>query len=167
MQTIGPGSPTCAVTVEFLAHLGVRRIVLVGVAGALDATLSTGDVVVVDGAESDEGTSAHYGSHHQPCPTLTGLIGALGSAGSVVTTDAPLRLTQADVDRYRLNAQAIDMELAALFAAGHTVGVSTAGVLVISDRFGEDGWSLGDRGIADDRVADCIDQVLRALEASR
>ncbi len=167
VQSVGPGAPTCAVTVEFLAHLGARRIVMAGVAGSFTPSLPAGSIGVVGEAESDEGTSRRYGGHRLPCPDLTASLAPLGSDVSCLTTDTPLRLTQADVDEFSHRCAVVDMEAAALFAAAHTLGVSAAAIVAVSDTYNDSGWQLGDRALADGAVGGAIDAVLAVFEATR
>lgn len=56
----GQGAPLCAVTVERVLAAGVDTIVACGGAGALVSELGLGDLVVVDSALRDEGTSYYY-----------------------------------------------------------------------------------------------------------
>ncbi len=166
VQPVGPGGPTCAVTVEFLAHLGARRIVIVGIAGSFDPSLRTGDVVVVDRAVSDEGTSTRYGGHLEPSEALSNLLAPLGPPATTLSTDAPLRLTSGDLDRQKSRAAVTDMEAAALFAACHELGLDAAAVLVVSDHFSSAGWKLGDRVRGHQAACESVSTVLDVLEGS-
>lgn len=167
VQAVGPGAPTCAVTLEFLAFLGARRVVLAGLAGSFDPTLGVGSVGVISSAESDEGTSARYGGHRGPCLDLTDSLASLGSAVSCLTTDTPLRLTQVDVDAFSTRCDVVEMEAAALFAAGHALGVATAAIVSVSDTYDETGWHLGDRSLANKALDSAVDAVLDVFEATR
>lgn len=167
VQAVGPGAPTCAVTLEFLASLGARRVVMAGVAGSFDPTISIGTVGVIAGAESDEGTSARYGGHRDPCPDLTGSLAQVGTPVRCLTTDTPMRLTQADVDAFSARCDVVEMEAAALFAAGQALGVATAAIVSVSDTYDETGWHLGDRSLANKALGSAIESVLDVFEATR
>jgi len=137
----GPGAPVAAITVEFLAALGVRDLILVGTAGALSNDPGVGldgSVAVVTEARSDEGTSIHYGAHHQPNADLTAALQQNHPQSNVVTmtTDVPFRHTPERLAEHREQADVIEMEAAAVFAAANFFDVRAAALLVCSDVFG-------------------------------
>lgn len=162
----GPGAPVAAVTVEFLAALGATRIVTVGSCGVLDGTGGPDGSrpLVIRSAESDEGTSKHYGGNRSPDPTLTGLLAEELGAQSVttITTDAPFRQTPARLAAFRRLADVVEMEAAACFAAAHLLGVAAASVLVAGDRFVDDTWRPAPPDTAE-RLARTLANVVDAL----
>ncbi|MEM7342541.1 MAG: hypothetical protein AAF467_28145 [Actinomycetota bacterium] len=145
----GPGAPTAAVTVEMLGHLRVEQMVVVGVCGSLGRMpLATGDLVVGQRAISDDGTAPRYPEPPEPAAGLTALAAEMSEARSVTTvsTDVPFRHTARTIAAFAEQADVIEMEAAAVFAAARTVGVEAAALLAVSDHYHGDGWRLGDRG---------------------
>ena len=138
----GPGAPTAAITVEFLAALGVQDVICVGTAGALTPQPGIGldgSVGVVASAQSDEGTSQHYGGHRDPDPKLTSLLLERHPDTSVValTTDVPFRHTPDRLASHRERADVIEMEVAAVFAAAKFFAMRAAALVICSDVFGQ------------------------------
>ncbi len=147
----GPGAPCASIVVEELAAQGVRRFVLVGLAGALAPELAPGSYVVCTRALRDEGTSHHYrapGRFARPDGRLTADLrrvlereGAPYRAGSTWTTDAPYRETREEVRGFRREGiLTVEMEASAVFTVARYLGVSSAALFVISDRLDENGW---------------------------
>jgi uridine phosphorylase len=147
----GPGAPYATIVVEELAALGVRRFVIVGLAGSLQPDLRSGAFVVSTRALRDEGTSHHYArpsTFAYPSAGLTDrLRGALRRAnvpyveGATWTTDAPYRETVPEIRRYRrMGILTVEMEAAAVFAVARHLGIEAAAVFVVSDHLDESGW---------------------------
>ena len=151
VATVGPGGPTAAVTVEFLAHLGVEAIVSVGVAGDLTGYGQGATVFPVSASVAEDGTSARYGDHLTASQDLlSALVDAVNEPPVVVvSTDTPLLHAEADIIRFRRWARLIEMETATLFAAANSCGLDAAALLVSSDgyRDTERGveWVAGDQ----------------------
>ncbi len=154
----GPGAPVAAITVEFLAAMGVRRIVTVGQAGLLNTNersandppandrspddRSPCDLYVISRAESDEGTSLYYSKNLAADAGLTSKLSATlgGCLGVTLTTDVPFRHTPARLGSHRARADLVEMECAAVFSAAQHFGLAAGAVLVTSDVFGDTGW---------------------------
>jgi uridine phosphorylase len=138
----GPGAPVAAITVDFLVHFGAKRIIAVGSAGVLAPTEPAPHHIVIERAESDEGTSAHYSADlHADVVLTTALVALVGASPRVtVTTDVPFRHTPARLAAHRARASVIEMECAALFASANAAGIAAAALLVPSDTFGTDRW---------------------------
>lgn len=60
LANFGLGAPSVAAQAEELIAMGARRLVSVALSGGIQPDLAPGDVVVVDAAIRDEGTSHHY-----------------------------------------------------------------------------------------------------------
>lgn len=161
----GPGAPVAGITIEFLAAFGVQRVVTVGSAGLLMP--GPQNLTAITRAESDEGTSQHYGGHLTADPQLTAALTIrFGTDARVtLTTDAPFRHTPERLASHRNRASLVEMECAAIFAAAHHFGLQAASILVPSDVFELSGWrqfeSHGGRTGLDDAVAVAM-QVLAA-----
>lgn len=148
----GIGSPAAAVTAEDLIALGARHIVSIGTTGTLSPDFSIGDVLLVDRAFRDEGTSHHYlppSSTVDADEDLTDQLamrmqeaGIAFGRGSVWTTDAPYRETADEVRSFAAKgACGVEMEAAALFAVGAAQRASVSALLTISDSLVDpDGW---------------------------
>jgi len=134
VQSTGMGGPSAAIVVAELAGLGARELVRVGTCGALAPALALGDLVVVQRARAEDGTSAALGAR-DPRPDA-GLAGALAGdhRGEVVTTDLFYDPDAARQERWaREGALAVEMECAAVFAAAAARGLRAAAVLLVSD----------------------------------
>ena len=145
LQPVGPGAPIIAAVLEELIAFGVQRFVSIGLAGGLQSDLHSGDVVIADCALRDEGTSYHYLPSARSVDADPGLVqqidlalsarGIAHAIGTSWTTDAPYRETRRQVEAYRAEGvKTVEMEAAALFAAGQRLSVPTAAVFVIGDR---------------------------------
>ena len=155
----GVGAPATGALVEELAAFGVRRFVSLGLAGGLTPSQHAGELLVVDGALREEGTSGHY---LPPGPVVDGSAALTDAVAHVFerqgrrhirgltsTTDTPYRTTRADVDRWtRAGALAVEMEVAGLFAVARRRGVDAAAVCCIADALGDRGWHLAFDGSA-------------------
>jgi len=147
----GPGAPFAAIVVEELAALGVRRFVIVGMAGSLQPGLRVGSLVLCTKALRDEGTSHHYVRPQpfaHPSPKLTARLknsmerlGTSFESGASWTTDAPYRETVSEVRRYRkLGILTVEMEASAVFSVAQLRGCEAAALFVVSDHVDERGW---------------------------
>ncbi|MCY4377985.1 MAG: nucleoside phosphorylase [Spirochaetaceae bacterium] len=147
----GVGAPAAVVCLEMCVALGARRVVVVGYAGALRPGVDPGDVLLCDRAVRDEGTSYHYlpaGAEARAHPELLDACRrALAASeidavtGTCWTTDAPFRETEAEVrEMQAAGVLAVEMELAAVYAAAQVRGVAAAGLCVVSDSLSELEW---------------------------
>jgi uridine phosphorylase len=135
----GIGSPAAVVILEELAAYGIKKFLSVGIAGGLQPAMQAGDVVVCDQALRDEGTSFHYlptaefafpgqAISVRICQTLKErqlpfIVGASW------TTDEPFRETIREVEQHQIEGvKTVEMEAAALFAAGERIGVEVGAV---------------------------------------
>jgi uridine phosphorylase len=154
LGNFGLGAPVTAVMLSDLAAWGVRRFILLGAAGGLQPDFPTGSAVLATQAIRDEGTSHHYlppARLVKPVGDLTpSCLNALRAAlprvavGTTWTTDAPYRETALEIKRLQLEGVLIvEMEAAALFAAGLVLGVETAACLVVSDMLTDGRWQPG------------------------
>lgn len=143
------GAPAAAMNLEELVAYGAKRIFEVGLSGAIDRRLKPGDVVVLDGALSDEGTSKHYfrsGTRFRSSSALTRKLEIsleemrLGHfRGDAWTVDAPYRETAEKIARFRkMGARVVNMESSAVFAVARYRGVAAASVQIVSDMVSEE-----------------------------
>jgi uridine phosphorylase len=145
------GAPAAAMNIEELIAYGARRIFEVGLAGAIDARRKPGDIVILKGAFSDEGTSKHYyegGNRFPSSPRLTRALreslrsaGVEHTMGDAWTVDAPYRETVRKLTGYReMGAVVVNMESSAVFAVARYRGIEAASVQVVSDIVSEERW---------------------------
>lgn len=150
----GIGGPQLATEVEELAELGVRRFVIVGLAGSIQPSLPHGRWVLCTKALRDEGTSHHYLRPSRWVRPSEPLSAALRESlrksklsfveGPSWTTDAPYRETLKEVRRYRKEGiLTVEMEAATLFAVARYRSVESAALFLVSDVLEEKGWHPG------------------------
>jgi uridine phosphorylase len=154
----GVGGPAAAITLEEIIAAGVRRIVSIGGAGALESGLTVGDLVVCDGAVRDEGVSHHYlppdARYVYPDAELTArLLDAVTNRvgevaiGSTWTTDALYRETREEVLHYRAEGVlTVEMEAASLAAVAIHRGVAFATAFAVMDSLAGETWRPGGFG---------------------
>jgi uridine phosphorylase len=169
------GAPAAAMNLEELIAYGARRIYEVGLSGAIDTDLEPGQVVVLDGALSDEGLSKHYfhsRSRFVASRVLSRKIrtslqdhGPEYSLGDAWTTDAPYRETTAKVSLFRKKgARVVNMESSAVFAIAEYRGVEACSVQIISDVVSEKEWSPAfHKQIVEKRREEVLASVLDAI----
>ncbi|WP_321491951.1 nucleoside phosphorylase [uncultured Desulfobacter sp.] len=162
MSVTGPyiGAPYGVMLLESLIAKGAKAVIVLGWCGALTSDLSVGDLVVVEKALADEGTSRHYmdlrgdlQAVHAEARLTSKLVDELKIAGlearartTIWTTDAIYRETPEKVAWYRdKGAWAVEMECSALFAAAALRKIPIAALLVVSDSLArKDGvWDSG------------------------
>lgn len=140
----GVGAPNAVMIMEELAAHGTREIISFGTAGGLSET----GIFLCDKAVRDEGTSHHYlpdSIYAYPDEGLTKRlakslekIGLNYKIGSTWTIDAVYRETKKEIEHYKEeNIKTVEMEAAALFAAGKVRKVKVASVFAVSDVLGE------------------------------
>lgn len=165
MTSFGGGSPITAELAEEFAAMGVRRMILMTWAGTLQPDLSPGDIIVIDRAIRDEGTSYHYlppakyiDADAQLADELIMAVRARSgkcSRGTTWTTDAPFRETVDEIRQYKSEGvKAVEMESAGLFTIGEVRKIPTVSVVVAMDSLDEFRWS----------VPENLNKILRSLE---
>jgi uridine phosphorylase len=171
------GASAAAMNLEELVVYGAKRIYEVGVSGAIDTGLRPGDVVVLNGAFSDEGTSKHYfrGTKcFSPSIRLTGrLEAALRESGieyvtgKAWTVDAPYRETKKEVARHaRKGVSVVNMESSAVFAIAAYRGIEAASVQVVSDVVSEKWEPAFHTEVVNSRRMEVLGSVLKAMSES-
>ncbi|WP_256685381.1 nucleoside phosphorylase [Halococcus qingdaonensis] len=147
----GIGAPVTALEMEELIVRGAERFLSLGHVGSLHSDVSLGDLVVVDRALRDEGTSHHYlepakyvTASSDLCERLERVLEAANEpyrVGPTWTTDAVYRETVPEVERYRNEGVlTVDMEAAAMFAVATYRGVEASALFTISDQLDPTGW---------------------------
>ena len=139
----GCGGPAVAMAVELLAALGVKEMILVGLAGSLQEEVLPGDTVVCDGSFCADGTSACYTSKEiiKPSASLFAqFVRALRAEkenfhiGRNWSTDAIYRETKAQIKHYqKQKALTVEMETSAFYAVCTRLRVRGVSTFVVSD----------------------------------
>lgn len=137
----GIGGASAAIAVEELSRIGVKSMIRIGSCGALQKGISLGDLILVNGAVRDEGTSASYAYSIYPAIPDTELLvacmegakelGAKAHAGIARSHDSFYIDEEKEVCAYwqKKGVLGSDMETAALFVVGRLRGVKTASIL--------------------------------------
>ena len=140
IQSTGMGGPSAAIVVAELADLGARRFLRVGTCGALDASLSLGELLVVTEALAADGTSQALGAGARVRPSETLLAGLTAAAGeearhgAVVSSDLFYDGPDgAELEWLAGGALAVEMEAATMFALAAKRGLEAACVLAVTD----------------------------------
>lgn len=150
----GQGAPLAAASLERVIAAGCSVVVGCGDAGSLLGQ-PLGDIVVVDSALRDEGTSYHYlpPAREVRCPPET--VAALAdladengvdcTIGTTWTTDGLFRQTKGMIERRRAEGcVVVEMETAAMFAVASFRGIRFGQYLVVGDDVSGPTWQ--DRG---------------------
>lgn len=137
----GMGGPSTAITIEELNNIGVKYIIRVGSCGALDPKIKLGNLIIVNGAIRDEGTSKAYVESIYPAiPDTNLLINIIEAAkmckvkyfiGKARSHDSFYIDNEEEVNKYwaKKGVLGSDMETAALFTLGSIRGIKTASIL--------------------------------------
>ena len=155
LSNFGIGAPVIASLAEEMIAWGVKRFVILSWGGALQPNLNSGDIVIADKAIRDEGVSHHYfpsGKFIHADPSLTHKLQSLlasATIGATWTTDAPYRETREEILKYQSEGiQAVEMEIAAMFAVAEHREVQSAAVIIMADRLANLKWeSPSDMGV--------------------
>ena len=87
VTSTGIGGPSTSIAVDELAQLGVETFIRVGTTGAIQETITVGDVIVTTGAVRLDGASTHYAPIEYPAVAHHTVVNALvaGTAEAGVT----------------------------------------------------------------------------------
>lgn len=153
---VGPcmGAPVATMVLEKCIAQGVRNFVFLGFVGSIASGLRIGDLLVVDSALSEEGTSQHYSPDRFPPIAGEKATAALEKAlkaervkyqkGKVWTCDAFYRETKDKVRRYaQQGVMAVEMECSALFTVARFRGANLAALTVVTDELFGPTWLSG------------------------
>ena len=156
MSLVGPcmGSPVAAMVLEKCIAQGVKNVVFLGFCGSLSPGLKLGELLVVDSALSEEGTSRHYFPERFPPKAGKRATSAIEQAlkakrvryqkGPVWTCDAFYRETRDKVRRYnKQGLLGVEMELSALFTVARYRGIELGALVVVTDELFGPEWLAG------------------------
>jgi uridine phosphorylase len=137
----GMGGASTGITVEELHNIGVEYMIRIGSCGALDPGMRLGDLLIVNGAVRDEGTSKAYVESTYPAiPDTQLLMNVIQAAkecrvpyyvGKARSHDSFYIDGEEEINKYwsKRGIMGSDMETAALFTIGSLRGVKTASIL--------------------------------------
>lgn len=137
----GMGGPSTAIAVEELARIGVKRMIRIGSCGALSSRLDLGDLVLVQAAVRDDGTSAGYAPLSYPAAADAAVLEACRRAAGERNAFFSVGLARSHDCLYGDNNPALyrewsrrgviasDMETATLFVVGRLRGVACGSIL--------------------------------------
>jgi uridine phosphorylase len=126
IQSTGMGGPSATVVINDLAELGVRRAVRIGTCSSL-GDLQPGELVLIREARAPAGGTAL--PDRDLTAALAERLGEKARAGAVASLDT---LHRPGTGEPPPAAEVADMQTAALFEAGATLGVAVAAVLVVA-----------------------------------
>jgi len=145
------GASSAVIGLEHLIAAGAREILILGFCGSLNPEISCLDVVSINKAFSEEGTSRHYipgkKIFHSSSPLRRKIESRLVERnlsflkGVTVSTDAPFRETKSWLeDKQKKGIDVVDMEASAVFALGEYHGIPTAALMIVSDELAGKKW---------------------------
>ncbi|MBL8049961.1 MAG: nucleoside phosphorylase [Anaerolineales bacterium] len=151
LSNFGIGAPVVVSLAEEMISFGVKKIIILSWAGALQKNLVTGDLVINDSAIRDDGVSHHYIKSDERAYADVNLKTKIENeltkqnakfySGSTWTTDAPYRETKEEILKYQLeNVQTVEMEIAGLFTLGQVRGVQVASIVIVADSLANLAW---------------------------
>ena len=138
IQSTGIGGPSAAVVLSELARQGVRRAVRVGTGVAASEGVPLGSLVIPAHAVAADGTTKELGAG--------GVVSGSGALLAALARELPeaRRGAVATVDVYYveeprdpLDADAIEMATAPLYALGERLGIEVGCVLAVVEAAGE------------------------------
>jgi len=149
------GAPYAVLLLETLIAWGARKIIVLGLCGAISPGVKIGDLIVPTSSIIDEGTSGHYlgTDNDEICPSR-GMVETTKAAlqrsdlpfqeGMIWSTDAIFRETKDKVAFYQeRGVLAVEMETSALFSVAKFRNVDMGGILVVSDELSTLKWRPG------------------------
>ena len=151
------GAPYAVMLLESLVAWGIERVLLFGWCGAISPEVGVGDIIIPSSAFPGDGTTPNYSlSPEKPEETFPSaqLVSQLTHQcrrlkltcrnAPVWTTDAVFRETPEIIEYYQeKGALAVEMETAAIFAAGAYRNIEVASVLAVSDELHTFTWQTG------------------------
>lgn len=157
VQATGMGGPSAAIVLSDLARLGVQRAVRVGTCEALSTDLVRGDIVLVESAIAEDGTSRALATSEGETRSV------LAPRGRIQAELAESGLKRAQVHSGDLGTSVrwaidspppappveattvFDLQTATLFALAERLGIEIAALLVVEGRAGDGYRSPQDR----------------------
>lgn len=168
-------SPGIATQAEDLIAGGVKELIHIGLAGALQSDINVGEVILTEGAFNDTAVARLYGFDYEFIDTSKDLTDELSELlidncisakrGKHWTTDAGYRETWGQVSDYRdKGALCVEMEGVGLFTIAKYRNCFASAIYVVTDTLNENGWSLGWEGNQIEKsVEKVIDMIINSV----
>lgn len=148
---LGVGAPVAVVDIEDMFVLGVKKFIVFGNCGVLDAAIDDCSVIIPNKALRDEGTSFHYAKparsidlNKKYVKEFKDILNKLGysyTEGATWTTDAFYRETKAKVAKRKAEgAITVEMEASALQAVCDFRGCELFIFFYAGDNLDADVW---------------------------
>jgi uridine phosphorylase len=145
------GAPVAVMTLERLIQMGAKEVIMLGACGSINEEFSAGNIMIPMGSFSEEGTSHLYPGSKVKAMADRELTEKLfngadqnqfkAKKGVVWTTDGFFRETREKVKKYKaMGADAVEMELSALFNVAKYRGTKLASVQIVSDELFNTKW---------------------------
>jgi purine-nucleoside phosphorylase len=168
------GAPLAVMGLEILIVSGIKEIFVLGFCGSLRPDFSILNVVSIQNAYSEEGTSRHYFPRKRifsSDPSLRRRIEEQLSdrnltfrKAKAVSTDAPFRETRSWLlEKQKKGTDVVDMEVSAVFALARFYRIRSAALMIVSDELTPARWKSG---FQNPRMADTIDSYFLPFMAS-
>ncbi|MCT3098032.1 nucleoside phosphorylase [Lactococcus lactis] len=133
----GVGAPSAAIAIEELHNIGVKRIIRVGSAGALQLGIDLGSPIIGEGAVRDDGLTKMYVPEQYPAVPSTDLLNIAkeiapdGFYGIIRSHDGFYMDNHEETQAYwsKFGIVGEDMESGALFTVGRLRGIETLSIL--------------------------------------
>jgi len=173
----GRFSTDTSITTEVICNAGIRNIIRIGTAGALDENIKIGDLFVVDEVIRGDGVTPYYvdkdfktESNKDISDGLFEIAKDMGlnvHRGKAWTTDALLRETRQIVeDKRKQGAKAVDMVSSVLLTISQIYNVKAGSILAVSDNVvtGEMGFMNPSYYLAESNLIKIALELVKKLE---
>jgi len=136
-MSTGIGAPSAAIGIEELFNVGVKKIIRVGSAGAMQKNIDIGQIIIAEGAVRDDGLSKKYAPEIYPAvPSLKLLMLAKKYApdavyGIIRSHDGFYMDDNAETEKFWSEKGIVgaDMESGILMIIGRLRGIETLSIL--------------------------------------
>lgn len=147
-------SPAIAIQAEDLVAVGVKELIHIGFSGAIKNNITSGQLIITDGAYNDTAVARLYGYDEEIIYSDKSLTHEIKSMfdkkdvdmlqGLHWTTDAGYHETLGQILDYKeKNVLCVEMEGVGLFTIARYHDIKATGVYIVSDVFDDNGWCLG------------------------
>ncbi len=143
LLNIGLGGPALAMFLHEGKNLGVKEVILLGIAGSMKKQTPQGSLLRITSAYAEDGVSIHYGITQglKICPKNSINISKLNELDATcVSTSAPYMEDVKFFNRFSKIADCVDMESSVLFAVCNHLKLKSASYLVINDTLLRNKW---------------------------
>ncbi|MCO4783127.1 MAG: nucleoside phosphorylase [Candidatus Cloacimonetes bacterium] len=168
------GAPAAVRTLEEIQVLGFDKFISIGICGGLQDDCAIGDILLIDQAVRDEGTSMHYQAPSVFSYPHFGFTEFLNNTmtkselghkfGLCWTTDAPYRETKKKIAYWKKKITlGVEMECSALFSLAKFRGFAISSVLIVSDVLNQETW---DPQFSSSSISSSLDQVIHFFSSN-